>query len=182
MATTASTPAAATPDWETTVFESVGRVIEFWGFKRNHGRVWALLYLQNEPMAAVAIQRQLGLSKGAVSIIVHELQAWTIIRRVPVSSRSGVAYVAQSDMWRMIETVLRQRELRLVEEVQSDLTRAKRLAERDPSLDLQQRRQMGRRINNLRLVARAGQVAIDMLIRSRRTNLASLRTVLSRRG
>jgi len=31
--------------WETTVLEAVGRMIEFWGFKRNHGRIWSLLFL-----------------------------------------------------------------------------------------------------------------------------------------
>ena len=30
----------------------VGRLIEFWGFKRNMGRVWAVLYLSPEPLTA----------------------------------------------------------------------------------------------------------------------------------
>ena len=35
---------------ERIVTETVGRLIEFWGFKRNLGRVWALLYLSEEPL------------------------------------------------------------------------------------------------------------------------------------
>ena len=42
-------------DWRALVFEAVGRVISFWGFKRNHGRLWALLYLTGEPLSAAEI-------------------------------------------------------------------------------------------------------------------------------
>ena len=40
------------PQWEAMAIDAVGRVIEFWGFKRNQGRVWALLYLRSVPMSA----------------------------------------------------------------------------------------------------------------------------------
>ena len=93
------------PPWETLTLEAVGRVIEFWGFKRNQGRLWALLYLTNAPLNATELGRRLGLSKGAVSMVVRELESFEVVRRVPVASRSGVAYAAQRDLWRMIHTV-----------------------------------------------------------------------------
>ena len=34
------------PRWEALTTDAVGNVIEFWGFKHNQGRVWALLYLR----------------------------------------------------------------------------------------------------------------------------------------
>ena len=37
---------------EALVSDIVGRIIEFWGFKRNMGRVWAVLYLSHEPLTA----------------------------------------------------------------------------------------------------------------------------------
>ena len=48
----------APPSWETLVLESVGRVIEYWGFKRNHGRLWALLYIMDAPMNAADLGRR----------------------------------------------------------------------------------------------------------------------------
>ena len=51
--------------WEAMATDAVGQVIEFWGFKRNHGRVWALLYLRDEPLSAAHIEEELALSKGA---------------------------------------------------------------------------------------------------------------------
>ena len=35
---------------EAAVSDVVGRLIEFWGFKRNMGRIWAVLYLSPEPL------------------------------------------------------------------------------------------------------------------------------------
>jgi DNA-binding transcriptional regulator GbsR (MarR family) len=164
--------------WETTVLEAVGRVIEFWGFKRNHGRVWALLYLADEPMRGATIGQRLGLSKGAVSIVVRELQAWAVIRRVPEPSHAGVAYAAERDLWVMIETVIRQREHRLVEQVREDLFVAEQAAAKDKSLTPAQREAVAKRIRSLRRFADAGRVALEAFMRTRRFNLEPLRKLL----
>src|SRR5207248_3108787 len=37
---------------EVAVSDVIGRLIEFWGFKRNMGRIWAVLYLSSEPLSA----------------------------------------------------------------------------------------------------------------------------------
>ena len=68
-----STPVTAGPlsHWESVAVDAVGNFIEFWGFKRNQGRVWALLYLRDAALDAQELQDELGLSKGAVSMIVR---------------------------------------------------------------------------------------------------------------
>ena len=60
--------------WEALVVETIGNVIGFWNFKRNQGRVWALLYLRDRPLSAGELQEALGLSKGASSMITRELE------------------------------------------------------------------------------------------------------------
>ena len=60
--------------WEAIAIDAVGNVIEFWGFKRNQGRVWALLYLRGEPLTAGEIERELDLSKGGVSMLLRDLE------------------------------------------------------------------------------------------------------------
>ena len=50
------------------VSDVVGRLIEFWGFKRNMGRIWAVLYLSPEPLSAEDLRQLLQLSSGAVSM------------------------------------------------------------------------------------------------------------------
>src|SRR5476649_2438125 len=64
---------------EAEVVEAVGRLIEFWGFKRTLGRVWALLYLAPEPLSAASVGETLSMSSGAVSMALNELQLWGVI-------------------------------------------------------------------------------------------------------
>ena len=59
---------------EKLVSDAIGRLIEFWGFKRNMGRVWAVLYLSETPLTARDLQERLSLSVGAVSMTVSALK------------------------------------------------------------------------------------------------------------
>ncbi len=45
--------------WEALAVDAVGGVIEFWGFKRNQGRLWALLYLRDVALSATELQTEL---------------------------------------------------------------------------------------------------------------------------
>ncbi|HEV8322602.1 MAG TPA: MarR family transcriptional regulator [Myxococcota bacterium] len=128
MAAPTRTPQA--PEWLALAVEAAGRVVEFWGFKRNQGRVWAWLYLEARAMSAQEIGDRLALSKAAVSILVRELEQWGVVVRV--RRADGVwRYDAESDLWRMVLRVLQQRELQVIEAVLGDLRRARADAERD---------------------------------------------------
>ena len=117
--------------WEELVTNAVGQVIEFWGFKRNHGRTWALVYLRGEPMSSAQLRQDLGLSKGAVSMITRDLEQWGVAHRIRVGSSSAWHFVAEVDFLEMIRQVLRDRELTMVERVRTDLKDALRLARQD---------------------------------------------------
>ena len=54
------------PEWENTVIESIGRVIGFWGFKENHGRIWSYLYLKGATTSR-ELGDKLGISKGGMT-------------------------------------------------------------------------------------------------------------------
>lgn len=116
------------PPWQLLVINAVGTVIEFWGFKRNQGKVWALLYLYQRPMTAAQIREALQLSKGAASMLLREIEAWGVIHRVRVSDSQAWHFVAEIDLFRMIGRVFRKREVAIVERVKDDLTDAERLA------------------------------------------------------
>lgn len=166
-------------DWRPLVLEAVGRVIAFWGFKRNHGRLWALLYLTGEPLSAPEIGRRLALSKGAVSMVVRELESWGVIRQVPGLNRAGVAYAAERDIWLMVRTVLERRELRLVIQVRDDLERALELVAQDGRLSPADREATTKRIRQLRRFADAGRLAVEAFLRSQRLELRSLQGILT---
>ena len=59
---------------EAAVSDVIGRLIEFWGFKRNMGRVWTVLYLSPEPLSAEDLRQALSLSSGAATPICSPLQ------------------------------------------------------------------------------------------------------------
>jgi DNA-binding transcriptional regulator GbsR (MarR family) len=108
--------------------EAVGNVIEFWGFKRNQGRVWALLYLRGELLTAGEIERELDLSKGGVSMLLRDLERWGVVRRVRQLQDGVWRYSAETDLVRMVSRVIEEREAGLVTRVRADLAEAQRLA------------------------------------------------------
>lgn len=114
--------------WEALVVDAVGNIIDFWKFKRNQGRVWALLYLRARPHNAQDLQDALGLSKGGVSILVRELEQWGVVRRVRTPADPGWRYEAETDLMKMVRKVIEEREASLVTRVRRDLERAETIA------------------------------------------------------
>jgi DNA-binding transcriptional regulator GbsR (MarR family) len=95
---------------EALVSDTVGRIIEFWGFKRNMGRVWAVLYLSPEPLTAQDLRDLLRLSSGAVSMILSDLSRWGVVRKVWIQGDRRDHFAAEVQLWRMISRVLSERE------------------------------------------------------------------------
>jgi DNA-binding transcriptional regulator GbsR (MarR family) len=95
---------------EALVSDIVGRLIEFWGFKRNMGRVWAVLYLSHQPLTAQDLRELLRLSSGAVSMILNELSRWGVVRKVWIQGDRRDHFAAEVQLWRMISRVLSERE------------------------------------------------------------------------
>jgi DNA-binding transcriptional regulator GbsR (MarR family) len=95
---------------EAAVSDVVGRIIEFWGFKRNMGRIWAVLYLSPEPLSAEDLRQTLKISSGAVSMTLNELSRWGVVRKVWVQGERKDFYAAEVQLWRMISRVFSERE------------------------------------------------------------------------
>lgn len=96
------------------VAETMGELVEFWGFKASMGRIWACLYLSAQPLSANQLADLTGLSAGAISMGMHELAQWGLIRRVPVPGERKRYYTAYTDVWEVVRRIVRERELRLV--------------------------------------------------------------------
>lgn len=99
--------------------ETMGEIVDFWGFKASMGRIWTLLYLSTEPLSADVIAEETKLSAGAVSMSLGELTQWGLVSREMQTEPDGSAarkrhYKAESDIWAIIRRIIRERELRLV--------------------------------------------------------------------
>lgn len=95
---------------EAAVSDVVGRIIEFWGFKRNMGRVWTVLYLSPDPLSADDLRQALAISSGAVSMTLSELARWGVVRKVWIHGERKDFYTAEVQLWRMISRVFNERE------------------------------------------------------------------------
>lgn len=95
---------------ELLVSDAVGRLIEFWGFKRNMGRIWTVLFLSDEPLAAKDLQDRLQLSAGAVSMTLTELGRWGVVKKVWIQGERRDFFVAEGNFWKMISRVFSERE------------------------------------------------------------------------
>ncbi len=161
-------------EWETLVVDAVGNVIEFWGFKRNQGRVWALLYLRGKAMSALEIQETLALSKGAVSMITRELERWGVINRVRTRASQSWHFVAETDLMDMIGRVVKEREQGVVSRVHSDLSDAEQKAKSDAEVAPE----VLDRVVRMRQLAQLMSHAIDLFVNTANIDMKQMMHVL----
>jgi len=96
------------------VADAVGALLEGWGFKRNMGRMWAVLYLEDHPLNAAELGDRLGLSTGSVSMLLTEMQEWGAVKKAWVVGERREHYEAETSIWKMVSRVFRERELQWI--------------------------------------------------------------------
>lgn len=102
------------PRPEQTVADAIGRIMAFWGFRKNLGRIWALLYLSPDPLTAADLCEQLKLSTGSVSMALNELQRWGAVHKRFVAGDRRDHYEAEADIWGTVSRVMQQREVQQI--------------------------------------------------------------------
>lgn len=152
-------PRADIADYEVVAGEAVGRVIEFWGFKRNQGRLWSLLYMRGQALTASEIMDALGISKGAVSILTKELEGWGVLKRRRDLGDGLLRYEAEAELLKMVAHVVRRRESSLVGDVRTSLEEARDLAKAEGAS-----KEVLARIDNMLLLARVADSAVRFLL------------------
>lgn len=104
-------------EWFSDAVSVVGEVIGFWGFKENHGRIWAFLYLSIHPVSTSDIRKTLQLSKGATSMLLNELEEWRVILQNEHTTGRERTYVANPNFVEMIVRVMERRESDMLDQV-----------------------------------------------------------------
>lgn len=160
--------------WEALVVDAVGTVIEFWGFKRSHGRLWALLYLRGEALTALELQELLGASKGAISMITRELEQWGVIKRVRSPSEASWHFDAEVNLMRMVRRVIEDREIRVISRAREDLERAERIARTDKSV----KPQVLARLARMRSLATFIERAVRAFLQTSKLDVGSAASLL----
>jgi DNA-binding transcriptional regulator GbsR (MarR family) len=108
-------PAAGVRRAELRAADAMGALMELWGFKRQLGRVWTILFLSEQPLTSAQACERLGISTGLLSMSLAELRAWGAVRNVSIPGERRERYEAEVHVWRMVRRVLGQRERRALD-------------------------------------------------------------------
>ena len=165
-------------DSELIVSDTVGHLMELWGFKRNMGRVWTVLYLAGEPLTARQLHDRLQLSTGAVSMTLSELARWGVVQKSWVQGDRRDFFEAEANLWKMISRVIREREqaeiVRAIEAFEDALVALRREAEERGAEASKRARVQRERIERLLELSKLGRSMLDALISNARIDASWL--------
>ncbi len=158
--------------------DALGRLMEFWGFKRHMGRIWTVLYLSDEPLGANELRDKLQLSAGSVSMALSDLLRWGVVKKIWMHGQRRDYFVAESNLWKMVSRVFRERELIEILEAIAAMESAlvsldPKLAASDPAVRARAETQRAR-IERLLELARLGRKLIEGLLDTARLDAAPL--------
>jgi HTH-type transcriptional regulator, glycine betaine synthesis regulator len=156
------------------VADAIGALMEAWGFKRNMGRMWAVLYLEDHPLTAAELGERLGLSTGAVSMLLAELGQWDIVKKTWVVGERREHFEAETSIWKMVSRVFRERELRWVRTAQEAFARASR--ELETGHDARQKL-IAERVASLSQLAEVGANLLESVLEGESVDNLPIKTV-----
>jgi HTH-type transcriptional regulator, glycine betaine synthesis regulator len=163
------------------VAEAVGALMELWGFRRQLGRIWAVLFLSERPLAAPELCDRLRISTGLLSMSLAELRRWGVVRPVEIPGDRKEHYEAETNVWRLVARVLREREQRAVEDALATFERALgelrgALSDVDPAVKAAARFK-AKRLELLAHLSRAALHVLRLLVDSARADVGPLKAL-----
>jgi DNA-binding transcriptional regulator GbsR (MarR family) len=167
---------------EAIVVETMGDLMKFWGFSKHHGRIWALLYLREEPLNSPQLQDLLDMSAGLVSMSLKELQHWSVVDKQWIRGDRKDYYTANVDVWNMVTRVLREREYQLLEQSIHNLDEAMgdlETSHADPELSEDRVEYMKPRVERLQLLLESATRMLDTLLKQAEADLQDLRDTIA---
>lgn len=161
--------------------DAVGALMESWGFKRNMGRLWGILYLENRPLSAAEIGERLSLSAGAVSMLINEMQEWGAIKKALVLGERREYFEAETSIWKMVSRVFRERELQWIHAAAESFEAARgalAAAPVEPGEDAAARRELiEQRITGLSQLAQVGDHLLRTVLEDGSVDVLPIKTL-----
>ena len=113
-----------------------------WGVNRSVSQIHAFLYLQSEPLTADRIATEFGMARSNVSNSLKELLSWNLIRRVPVKGDRRDHFVAETDVWKIAQSIAEGRKAREIDPALNTLRACVDDAKNDPKVSELQRERL----------------------------------------
>ena len=90
--------------------QGLSRISHFWGFSKAMGAIFGAVYLSPAALTLDDVVTQVGVSKGAVSTNIRNLERLGMVhKQVRLGDRKDY-YIAETDFWRIVKGILRERE------------------------------------------------------------------------
>jgi HTH-type transcriptional regulator, glycine betaine synthesis regulator len=164
---------------ELAVADAVGELMELWGFRRQLGRIWAVLFLSERPLAAPDLCERLQISTGLLSMSLSELRSWGVVRTVSVPGDRKEHFEAETNIWSLVRRVLAERERKAIDAALATVEQALRevkaaLSDVDPAVKSAARFRL-QRLEQLAQLCRVGQGLLQVLLQSARVDIAPLK-------
>lgn len=158
------------------VADAVGALIESWGFKRNMGRMWAVMYLEDHALTAAELGERLGLSTGSVSMLLAELMQWGAIKKAWVVGERREHYEPETSIWKMVSRVFRERELRWIHTAREAFEQSDKELAPGPKGDAR-RAFIAQRIAGLVQLAQVGSHLLESMLEGEAVDSLPIKTV-----
>jgi DNA-binding transcriptional regulator GbsR (MarR family) len=171
---------------ELRVADAVGSLMELWGFRRQLGRIWTVLFLSEKPLAAPELCERLQISTGLLSMSLAELRRWGVVKSVAIPGDRKEHFGAETDIWSLVRRVLAERERRVVEAalavVEEALAEVKAAqGDADPAVRALARFRL-RRLEQLVALCRVGLLLLSTLLDGSRLDLGPLKAISAALG
>ena len=121
----------------------IGQFIRYWGFRKIHGEIWTAAYLSAKPMSGIEIGKLLKVSKALVSPALKELEAEGLILQTQSENSKTKRYVAEDNVAKIIQGVLKRREIPMIEKIQQSHSELSEKSANNESINVERLQKMG---------------------------------------
>ena len=140
-----------------------------------------MLFLSDRPLAAPDLCDRLQISTGLLSMSLAELRRWGVVRSVEVPGDRKEHFEAETNVWKLVGRVLRERERHAVETALATFERSlgevrAALADVDPAVKGQARFKV-KRLEVLADLSRAALNVLKLLVDSARADVGPIKAL-----
>ena len=80
-----------------------------WGISKTMGQIHGLLLISAKPICSDEIKNILSISRGNVAMNIKSLLEWELIEKVHISGDRKEYYVAEKELWKILQKVIKRR-------------------------------------------------------------------------
>ena len=158
-----------------------GEMGGYWGINRTMAEIHALLFVTRAALCTDDIMEQLHISRGNASMNLRALVDWGLINRVHKLGDRKEYFEADTDVWHMFETIMRERRRREVEPIIDTIDRCVEMVEAHRAEDGEQADdvvEFRRRIDDLRNFLSTMGTLFELVLRFGKEGISDLTAAL----